>query len=117
MRRIKPWKAKIRGDQDQLILARTKSHHCLEWLVTWLNDIFVYQDLVHLPFVHAPSRLTMFFCSPMWIKIFNSDTKSLYSASVALSVEKTTKSVLKKGFEENTVTYTVISIASVHVHI
>ena len=42
---------------------------------------------IHLPFVHAPSKLTMFLCSPIWIRIFSSDNKSLYSASVALSVE------------------------------
>ena len=42
---------------------------------------------IHLPFVHAPSKLTMFLCSPIWIRIFSSDNKSLYSASVALSVD------------------------------
>ena len=30
----------------------------------------------------------MFLCSPMWIRIFSSDNKSLYSASVAFSVTK-----------------------------
>ena len=42
---------------------------------------------IHVPFVHAPSTLTMFLCSPIWIRIFSSDNKSLYSASVALSVD------------------------------
>lgn len=54
---------------------------------------------LHLPFVHAPSRLTMFLCSPMWIKIFSSDTKSLYSASDALSVEKAASQCSVKGLK------------------
>lgn len=39
------------------------------------------------PLVHAPSKLTMFLCSPIWIRIFSSDAKSLNSASVAESAE------------------------------
>ena len=31
-----------------------------------------------VPLVHAPSKLTMFLCSPKCIKIFSSDVKSLY---------------------------------------
>jgi len=44
-----------------------------------------------LPFVHAPSRLTIFLCDPMCIRIFNSDCRSLCSTSSAPSVFNTKK--------------------------
>ena len=37
------------------------------------------------PFVHAPRRLTMFLCSPTWMRILSSEARSLYSSKVALA--------------------------------
>lgn len=39
------------------------------------------------PLVQAPSKFTIFLCSPKWIRIFNSEAKSLYSVSAASSKE------------------------------
>ena len=38
------------------------------------------------PFVQAPNKLTMLLCLPIWMRILISDARSLYSASVASSV-------------------------------
>ena len=39
------------------------------------------------PLVQAPSKFTIFLCSPKWIRIFSSEAKSLYSVSAASSKE------------------------------
>lgn len=62
-----------------------------------LNEV---KPSLNEPLVHAPSKLTMFLCSPIWIRIFSSDAKSLYSASVAESVETIDRLVEKYSWRK-----------------
>ena len=70
-------------------------HSCEKQLRLFFRNVFKspcgqYSSIANRlpPLVHAPSKLTMFVCFPMWIRILISDAKSLYSVSVASSTKK-----------------------------